>query len=135
MHISQQEWVKVPHEVRLELVQEFGLKRSGIIQVFNNTLMSDGYSYEDLAPLTVERMQLYVGTRETDYFKLWEATTNKANSLVKKRYEEEKQKQARIAAGVEETTESFGAEDESEGEVVPDAFRKRGKRGKGKDVV
>lgn len=66
------QWVALPLEVRNKIVEIFKLPRSGHTEVINNQyVVSDGYTHEDLANLTEEKMQEYLGsgyTKDTQYF-------------------------------------------------------------------
>ncbi len=59
-------------EVRNELKQIFGIPRSRGSQVDNNKVVSDGHTHEDLANITVEKMQAYTGSADAEFFHLFE---------------------------------------------------------------
>lgn len=72
--LSVQQWLTIPLKFRIDLAVLFSLHRSGTTVVEDNKVKSDGFSYEDLEGISLERMQEYVGTIEQDYFKLLDLT-------------------------------------------------------------
>lgn len=58
-------------DVRLQLAETFGIHRSQGTHVQDNVVISDGYSHEDLARINVGTMQVYLNSKETDFFVLF----------------------------------------------------------------
>lgn len=71
MHISK--------EIRDYLALMWKLPRSGITEVRDQDVISDGHTYEDLKHITLERMCEYIGSQET-FARAWEVTCAKAYS-------------------------------------------------------
>lgn len=69
----------VPVEERARLIEVFGLEKTGVVEVYNQEVRTDGFRYEDLAPITHEAMIEYVGSDGSESFpRLWELTVAKA---------------------------------------------------------
>lgn len=74
-------WMLVPSDERSELVAAFNLSRTGISEIRDEELISDGYCADDLAAITKERMEEFVGSKEDSFGRLWELTCAKARFL------------------------------------------------------
>ena len=74
--------MQLDSKVRSELVLEFGIKRTGITEIRDQTIISDGYSIEDLKAITLEKMNEYIGSTEESFPRAWEITCSKAKSVV-----------------------------------------------------
>ena len=61
--------------------REFGLKRTGVTEIMNEQVVTDGYSNHDLIELTKENMSAWVGSDET-FHRAWELTIAKAHSAL-----------------------------------------------------
>lgn len=91
-------WLRLPALTRVLLVKEFGLTRSQGCQVHNldgkTVVASDGYTEQDLAAITVERMQKLLKVKETDFWKLFDVVADKVVEIYNKeqRLESEKAK-------------------------------------------
>lgn len=73
-----QEWVELPHEFRVKLAAVFGITKTGISEVRDQTLISDGTTMDDLKVITKEAMAEYTGSDPEDSFShLWEVTLSK----------------------------------------------------------
>lgn len=75
-----QHWLELSKETRTHLREVFNIPRTGITEVRDTTIVSDGTTNSDLESITSERMERYVGSKES-YPRLWELT------LAKVRYE------------------------------------------------
>jgi hypothetical protein len=66
-------WLSIDNTTRVKLAAIFNIKRTGTPRgmTLNGQYRaeSDGYTVEDLEALTVERMQKFTGSRETDILK------------------------------------------------------------------
>lgn len=71
-------WMAQSKEVRNLLAERFELKKSGITEVRDQDVVSDGYTQDDLLGITQERMTDYVGSEES-FPRLWELTVAKAH--------------------------------------------------------
>lgn len=77
--ISPMEWLRVIPETRLFLADHFNIKRSGSTQVEQRGeayVVSDGFTPTDLEGLTVEKMQEYLGSKESNVHVLFELLVN-----------------------------------------------------------
>lgn len=74
-------WMLVPREERAVIARDFDIVATGVTEVRDQTVLSDGFTYDDLGKLTVEAMSEYVGSTET-LPRLWELTVAKARSIV-----------------------------------------------------
>lgn len=79
--VPTQLWMLIPRDERMVIVEAFGIERTGITKVYNDTVESDGYTSTDLEALTAERMAEWVGS-DADFPRLWELTVAKARSIV-----------------------------------------------------
>lgn len=72
-------WTELSHPVRTKLVEVFGIVKTGISEVRDQTLISDGTTTDDLKVITAEKMAEYVGSdvADTSYARLWELTLAK----------------------------------------------------------
>jgi hypothetical protein len=79
--LNQQVWLDTPQDIRNKLIKEFGLvldcSKSVENLPFGARVTSDGYSPRELMKITVERLQTYVGSNETDFYKLWNMAIEK----------------------------------------------------------
>ena len=77
-------WLELPQPLRNKLVEIFSLPRSGgtSISSFGGVMKvdTDGYTHQDLAGISIPKMQDFLGSDETDFWKLLELTINKAEA-------------------------------------------------------
>lgn len=78
--IYQHVWIHLPKEVRLHLVKVFALERTGVAEVRDQEVISDGFNNEDLKKITLEAMNAYIGSKEKSFMRAWEITLSKVNS-------------------------------------------------------
>lgn len=71
-------WMALPREIRGHLVDVFKIERTGISEIRDNEVISDGYSNIDLQAITLEKMNEYIGSTETSFPHAWEVTCSKA---------------------------------------------------------
>lgn len=68
-------WLSLPQLTRAKIAELFSLTKSGNVQVFNgpngSEVRSDGYTYEDLSVITVESMQVILGSTKEDFYALF----------------------------------------------------------------
>lgn len=79
--IVPQLWMMVPKKERDLIAKEFNLSKTGITEVVNEDVITDGYRAEDLAGITIEKMANFIGSEES-YMRSWELTVMKAHSLL-----------------------------------------------------
>lgn len=75
-------WMVLPVEERAVLAEAFGLVRNGISEIRNEEVISDGYSADDLARITKQGMEEWVGAPEESFSRLWELTVAKARYVL-----------------------------------------------------
>jgi hypothetical protein len=75
------QWVTLPIELRDQIARDFHVLRTGVSEIRDQTLISDGRTMEDLAVINSETMSAYVGS-EADFPRLWELTVAKARSIL-----------------------------------------------------
>lgn len=73
------QWMHISKELREHLAKVFNVQTSGITEIFNEELRSDGRTYDDLAVITKAKMEEYIGSEET-FLRAWEITVAKAYS-------------------------------------------------------
>lgn len=71
-------WLELPRDVRDHLMKVFGVVKTGVAEVRDQTVISDGVTNDDLSVISFEKMTEYVGPAE-DFHKLWQITVSKAN--------------------------------------------------------
>jgi len=80
--VPPQLWMQLDSKIRSELILSFNIKKTGITEIRDQTLISDGYSAEDLKAITLEKMNEYIGSTEDSFPRAWEITCSKAKSIV-----------------------------------------------------
>jgi len=75
--IFQQHWIEYPKDIREHLAKVFNLQRTGISEIRDNTVVSDGYTNDDLRGITQQKMIDYVGS-DGDFNHLWKVSISKA---------------------------------------------------------
>lgn len=77
--IYQQHWIDLPQETRSHLVKVFGIPRTGITEIRDQTVVSDGHTNTDLEAITADKMSAYVGSEidSLDFSRLWTITLSK----------------------------------------------------------
>ena len=68
--LSPAQWLTIPHVKRIKIAEVFGIPRSAGTIVEGGVVRSDGHTFDDLSHLSVENMQNFLGTKETDYMNL-----------------------------------------------------------------
>src|SRR5260221_13380946 len=95
-HLYPQQWLQLSWDVKYKLSSIFNFAPNGVRHVVDNQLVEDGFLASDLAVVDEPRLQTYLGSKETDFMKLWRATIEKVTkemqlSLPKLSEEEAKQ--------------------------------------------
>lgn len=72
-------WLALPKDVRDRLVEVFSITRTGATEIRDQSVVSDGYTVEDLQCITLTAMSRYIGSDET-FGRAWEITIAKAHS-------------------------------------------------------
>lgn len=78
--LFQQQWIALPKDVRTQLISVFGLQRTGVSEVRDQTVISDGFTNADLEVVSKEKMAEYTGLPlETSFMQLLEQTLAKVH--------------------------------------------------------
>lgn len=77
--IYPQQWIHLTKDVRNQLVQVFGIPRTGVTEVKDDQVVSDGHTMDDLGVITLEAMCEYIGSEET-FARAWEITLSKVHA-------------------------------------------------------
>lgn len=77
--ITPQLWMLLSRETRDHLIKEFKVPKSGITEIRNEELLSDGRTLEDLKVINSESMANYVGSDES-FGRLFELTLAKSHA-------------------------------------------------------
>ena len=75
--VSYSYWLSLPYDLKMKIVALMEVPRSRYVHVADNKVVDDGHTEEDLKSITVEKMQAYTGLEETDFYKLFDAMTDK----------------------------------------------------------
>lgn len=75
-------WIEQPKDIRDRLIEVFNIPRTGVPEVRDTTLISDGVTNTDLIAITEDGMIHYVGSR-APFMRLWELSVAKAKSEVR----------------------------------------------------
>lgn len=73
------QFMHVSKEIRDYLALMWKIPRSGITEIRDQEVLSDGHTYDDLKVITLDLMCEYVGSNET-FARAWELTIAKAYS-------------------------------------------------------
>lgn len=74
--IYQHQWITLDRDVREHLTKIFDIPTTGIAEIRDQSVISDGKTNEDLKAITSEKMATYVGSLE-EFPRLWELTLSK----------------------------------------------------------
>lgn len=77
IQVNVHDWLQLPMETRVKIREMFKVPKSEGAWVENGMVRSDGTTYKDLQAITPEKMQAFLGSEETDFVKLFHATTAK----------------------------------------------------------
>ena len=65
-------WCALSLETRFKIAKEFGIEKKGPTEVFSNQIKNDGFLLKDIeTALSLNNLQKYLGTQETDLPILW----------------------------------------------------------------
>ena len=81
MQIYQHLYIHLDREVREKLIKVFNIQKSGVSEILDQTLISDGVTNQDLSVITSKAMSEYLGVSEELPFSfLWEQVLSKISS-------------------------------------------------------
>lgn len=75
--ITQYYWLRIPHDIRRELVSIFNIQRTGTAVMQDSKQLADGHSDRDLEVLTVGKLQEFTGSQEGDAYDLLDLAVEK----------------------------------------------------------
>lgn len=76
-------WLGLPESTRLKIAALLNIQRRGIRQVMDSRIISDGFLHTDLAVISRDKMQEILGTKEDDFYKLFDGIVAKVNEAPK----------------------------------------------------
>lgn len=82
-------WISLSNEMRYRLRVIFNIPRSSNTSVNDGVIETDGTTTEDFKHITIEKMQTYVSSTETDFHKLFDMTVAKINDELNPTVKEE----------------------------------------------
>lgn len=77
--IYPQQWLSLPKAIRNHLAVVFSIPRTGVTEVRDQEVVSDGYTAEDLKILSHKALCDWIGSEET-FARAWEITLAKVHS-------------------------------------------------------
>jgi hypothetical protein len=69
--LSPKIWLGLSQTTRRAIAEKLILPHSGGVEVVDNRVVSDGYTPNDLALITVEKLQTLLNSKETDFYALF----------------------------------------------------------------
>ena len=75
--VPTQLWMLLPREQRVHLTKVFHIDKTGITEIKDDQVVSDGHTHKDLEAITEDKMAEYVGSNES-FPRLWELTVAKS---------------------------------------------------------
>ncbi len=78
------QWLALSHEMRNDLISIFHLPKSDGVTVIDGKVQCDGHTHADLARISVEAMQVFLGTEATDFWNLFEEVLARLETKHKK---------------------------------------------------
>lgn len=76
-YLNVSHWLAIPRSVRDRFAKVFGLSPSTSVHVSDNQIVTDGYTQEDLKPVTLEALQSYTGSDSKDFYALLDSAVTK----------------------------------------------------------
>lgn len=66
-------WNSLSLSTRVQIATAFGVAKVGPTHVFDNTIQSDGFKFQDIErAITIEKMQEYLNTNQANFDTLWD---------------------------------------------------------------
>lgn len=133
--ISQSVWLSLSQEMRQKIARLFKLSRSGTtitnIGPVGGVIQSDGYTPQDLMPISVTRMQGLLGSESKDYYHLFNGVVENIDSLLDGTYPDfldNKVKDVEVGEVTKGTFPTLSKQDE----IIPGEVKIIKKRGRPK---
>lgn len=67
-------WMLLPKEQRLKLMEVFDIKRTGPSEIYDNQVVSDGCTADDLSGITLEKMNEFNRAEDMTFPVAWQRT-------------------------------------------------------------
>jgi len=77
--LSYSVWLSLPSETRYKIADLYGLKATGIREVVDSRVVSDGFLHASLAVITKESMREKTGLKSDDFYILFNALVESVN--------------------------------------------------------
>ena len=77
-NVPPQLWMQLDVDTRFHLKKIFDIPRTGITEIIDQRVITDGHSTEDLRVITLEKMNEYNGSKYDSFPHAWEVTCSKA---------------------------------------------------------
>jgi len=68
--LTRPQWLALSVPIRRKLIELFDIPRSASTEVIDGVVASDGHTHEDLAVITLEKVQVLLDSTETDFYSL-----------------------------------------------------------------
>ncbi len=82
------QWLSLPLSTRIGIASHFGIRKVRSTHVVNDEIADDGYVVHDIeAALSLESIQKFLDTKETDFQTLWKMLVDKMNPKKENREE------------------------------------------------
>jgi len=81
IQLTQSYWLSLEHDVRIQMADIFNMPRKGFVQVMDNRVISDGYDYESLGFVTIEKMQDFTESTSDNFVELILLTIDKIKQI------------------------------------------------------
>lgn len=130
------QWLELPIEIRGKLREIFNIPKSTGAQILNKTVVSDGFTHQDLSVVTVEAMQAFLRSDVDDFWKLMEMTLKRVYEMrdtdLKVQIAEAKEEKEKLSESKAEALADLAREMESIAKSAEATFAK--KRGRPRKV-
>jgi hypothetical protein len=74
-----QYWMTLPKDIRQHLAFVFNIPRTGITEIRDDVVLTDGHTNADLDCINADMLAAYTGEKPTEYFpRLWEIAIKRA---------------------------------------------------------
>ena len=74
-----QYWMTLSKETRDKLTVIFSVPKTGVVEVINDTVITDGHNNTDLQVITLDKLKAYTGQLKGTFSELLEMAINKAS--------------------------------------------------------
>lgn len=131
------QWLDLPIDVRSKLKAIFNIPKSVGSQIVDKVVVSDGHTHADLAVITIEAMQAFLGSKDDDFWTLMESALERVYSLrdqeLKKEIEDAQEEKSRLSESKAEALGELARQMEEIAKSAEEIVIK--KRGRPKKIV